>query len=194
MENYFVKMYTHPDVVDAVTRHVCEFYLEANRRFFELAGNEMDAFFFGNDLGTQLDLIISPELIERFVMPYTEKLISVARSYGYQIMHHCCGSIHKIIGRLIEAGVDALHPLQARAVGMDAENLSRRFKGRVAFVGGIDTQHLLVRGSPEEVRAEVRRVKELLGPNLVVSPSHEAILPNVAPENIVAMAEAAREQ
>jgi uroporphyrinogen decarboxylase len=193
MENYFIKMFTHPEVVDAVTRNVCEFYLEANRRFFQLAGDHMDAFFFGNDLGTQLDLIISRDHIERFVMPYTQKLVALARSFGYQVMYHCCGSVHKIIDRFIEIGIDALHPLQARAVGMDAENLASRFKGRIAFVGGIDTQQLLVRGSPDDVRADVRRVKRLLGPNLVVSPSHEAILPNVPPENILAMAEAARE-
>ncbi|MGB9618926.1 MAG: uroporphyrinogen decarboxylase family protein [Armatimonadota bacterium] len=190
MENYFVKMFTHPDVVDAVTRHVCEFYLEANRRFFKLAGPEMDAFFFGNDLGTQLDLIIGPNEIDRFVMPYTRKLVEQAHAYGYQVMHHCCGSIHRIIDRFIEIGIDALHPLQARARGMDAESLAQRFKGRIAFVGGIDTQELLVHGTPEQVKAEVRRVMGVLGPNLVVSPSHEALLPNVPPENVLAMAEA----
>lgn len=58
---------------------------------------------------------------------------------------------------------------------------------------GIDTQELLVHGSPEEVKSDVRRVKQLLGPRLIVSPSHEAILPNVPPENIKAMAEAALE-
>ena len=67
------------------------------------------------------------------------------------------------------------------------------FKGRIAFIGGIDTQQLLVHGTPDDVRADVRRVKKLLGPNLVVSPSHEAILPNVSPENIIAMAETAVE-
>ena len=71
--------------------------------------------------------------------------------------------------------------------------LAREFKGRIAFIGGIDTQQLLVHGTPDDVKAEVRRVKALLGPNLVVSPSHEAILPNVSPENILAMAEAAAE-
>jgi len=194
MENYFVKMYTDPDVVDAVTRRVCEFYLEANERFFALAGDEVDAYFFGNDLGTQLDLLVSPDKIERFVMPYTRKLIEQGHAHGYQVMHHCCGSIHKMIEPFIEAGVNALHPLQARACNMDAETLARDFKGRIAFVGGIDTQELLVHGTPDEIRAEVRRVKNLLGPNLVVSPSHEALLPNVSPENVLAMAEAAREE
>jgi uroporphyrinogen decarboxylase len=58
-------------------------------------------------------------------------------------------------------------------------------------MGGIDTQELLVRGKPDEIRREVRRVIDLLGPSLVVSPSHEALLPNVPPENVRAMAEEA---
>jgi uroporphyrinogen decarboxylase len=74
---------------------------------------------------------------------------------------------------------------------MDAETLARDFKGKISFLGGIDTQDLLVRGTPGEIRKEVQRVKSVLGPHLIVSPSHEALLPNIPPENVVAMAEAA---
>jgi uroporphyrinogen decarboxylase len=76
---------------------------------------------------------------------------------------------------------------------MDAEILARDFKGRIAFMGGVDTQDLLVNASPEAVKAETHRVMALLEPRLIVSPSHEAILPNVPPGNIRAMAEAALE-
>lgn len=193
METYFMKMYTNPDVVDAVTERVCEYYLEANSRFFDAAGDEADAFFMGNDYGTQLDLLVSPEHIDRFIMPYTRELVGLARRRGYQVSHHCCGAVHKMISRFIDAGVQSVHPLQALARNMDAETLSRDFRGRIAFIGAIDTQQLLIHGTPDDIKAEVRRVKKLLGPNLVVSPSHEAILPNVPPVNVVAMAEAARE-
>ena len=94
---------------------------------------------------------------------------------------------------LIDAGVDALHPLQAKARDMDAASLSREYRSYLAFVGGIDTQDLLVNMKPHEIKDEVRRVKELLGPNYIVSPSHEAILPNIPLENVIAMAEAAKE-
>ncbi|HUW31936.1 MAG TPA: uroporphyrinogen decarboxylase family protein [Planctomycetota bacterium] len=193
MEQYFIKMYTHPEVVEAATRHVCEFYLEANERFFRQAVSLVDGFFFGNDFGTQLDLMISPEMFDRFVMPWFRKFTDQGHSHGYQVVLHSCGAIHKVIGRLVDAGVDALHPLQARAADMDAASLARDFKGKIAFLGGIDTQHLLVHGIPADIKADVRRVKDLLGPCLVVSPSHEALLPNVPPENVLAMAEAARE-
>ena len=193
MEQYMIKMYTNPDVVHAVTDRVCSFYYEANERWFQAAGDLMDGFFFGNDFGTQRDLICGPEQFDEFIMPWFRKFTAQAKRYGYQVILHSCGSVYKVIDRLIEAGVDCLHPLQARAANMQAEKLAREFKGRIAFLGGIDTQQLLVHATPEEVKADVRRVKKLLGPALIVSPSHEALLPNVPPENVQAMAQAALE-
>lgn len=192
MDNYFVKLYTDPDVVHAVTRHIVDFYLEANRRFFAAAGERADAFFFGNDFGTQLDLLISPESFREFVFPYFRQLTELGHEFGKQVILHSCGSVYKVIPDLIELGVEALHPLQAKAANMEAERLGAEFRGAVAFVGGIDTQELLVSGSPDDVRADVQRVRRALGPDLVVSPSHEALLPNVPPENVRAMAEASR--
>jgi uroporphyrinogen decarboxylase len=193
VESYLTKMYTHPEVVRAVTDRVCQFYYEANQALFRAAGNQIDGFFFGNDFGTQRDLILAPETFDEFVLPWFRRFTDQAHDHGYQVILHSCGSIYRVINRLIDAKVNCLHPLQARAYGMDAETLAREFKGRIAFLGGIDTQDILVNAGPEGVRAEVRRVKRLLGPCLIVSPSHEALLPNVPPENVVAMAEAALE-
>ena len=193
MEEYFVKMRTNPRVVHAVTDKVCGFYYEANEAFFAAAEGLLDGYFFGNDFGTQRDLMISPALFDEFVLPWFKRLTDQARRRGFQVILHSCGSVHRVIPRLIEAGVDALHPLQAMARNMDAGTLARDFKGRIAFLGGVDTQRILNHGSPDEVRAEVRRVKSLLGPDLVVSPSHEALLPDVPPRNVAAMADAARD-
>ncbi len=113
--------------------------------------------------------------------------------YGYQVILHSCGSVYKIIDQLIEIGIDCLHPLQARARNMDAETLAREFKGRIAFLGGVDVQRILPYGTPEEVRAEVHRVRRLLEPQLIISPSHEKVLPDVPPENIEMLARAAKE-
>ena len=66
--------------------------------------------------------------------------------------------------------------------------LANHFKDKITFMGGIDTQELLVHASPEEVASNVEHVNSVLGPQLIISPSHEAILPNVKPENIEAMA------
>ena len=193
MENYFMKMHTDPALVDAVTRHVVDFYLEMNETLFSLAGDKIDAFFFGNDFGSQQDLLISPGHFDRFVMPYFREFISQAHRHGYRVALHSCGSIDRVINRLIDSGVDILHPIQAMAKNMDAESLAKKYKGKIVFMGGVDTQRILPFGSAENVRAEVRRLKKTFGPNFIVSPSHESILPNVSPENIAAMAEAAAE-
>ncbi|MGA2117776.1 MAG: uroporphyrinogen decarboxylase family protein [Bryobacteraceae bacterium] len=109
-------------------------------------------------------------------------------------MLHSCGSVYKVIGRMIDAGVDCLHPLQALARNMEAERLAQEFKGRIAFMGGIDAQHIMTNGTSDQIRAEVLRVRGLLGPHFIASPSHEAILPNVPMENVAALAEAAAER
>jgi uroporphyrinogen decarboxylase len=193
MESYMMKMYTDPEVVHAATDRLCEFYYEANERFLQEAGNELDAVFFGNDFGTQQDLICGPAQFDEFIMPWFRRFTDLGKKYNKQVILHSCGAIHKVIDRLIDAGVDCLHPLQALAKNMDAGTLACDFKGRIAFMGGIDNQDLLVNASPDEVAADVRRVKELLGPNLIISPSHEAVLPNVPPQNLQAMAASAVE-
>lgn len=190
MDNYFLKMYTHPELVHAITRRIMAFYLEANQRLFTQAGDLIDGFFFGNDFGTQLDLLISPEMLDEFIFPYFKQLIDLAKKYRKQVLLHSCGSIFKIIPRLIELGVDALHPLQARAANMQAKNLAAHFQGKIAFIGGVDTQELLIHSTPLEIRKEVNQLKAILGPRLIVSPSHEAILPDIPPANIEAMAQA----
>jgi uroporphyrinogen decarboxylase len=192
MENCLIRMVEAPETVLAVTSHLAEFYLEANEKLFALAGNKIDALFIGNDFGSQLDLIISPEYIETFFFPFIKKFIDQAHQHGYFFVLHSCGSIYRLIPRLIELGVDVLHPIQAMAAHMDADSLSQ-YQDRIVFLGGVDTQRILPFGTPDEVRREVRRLKKIFGPHYIVSPSHEMILPNIPPENIAAMAEAALE-
>lgn len=192
MEEYFVKMYTHPEVVKAATDKVCEFYYEANEKFFKAAGREVDGFFFGNDFGTQQSLICGPDQFDNFIMPWFRRFTAQGHRHGHQVILHSCGSVFDVIERLIDAGVDCLHPLQAKAKNMDAATLAHDFQGRISFLGGIDAQDLMTNGTPEEVAADVRRVKRLLGPNVIISPSHEAILANVPPANVEAMAKAVR--
>jgi len=190
MENYFVKMYTDPAVVEAVTEHVVDFYMRVQDKWFDIIGNRMDAIFFGNDFGSQLDLLISPEMFNKFIMPYFKKITAQAKGRGYKVVLHSCGAIESVIPQLIDAGVDALHPIQAKARNMDAETLCKKYRNDVVFIGGVDTQDLLPFGSPQQVYDEVCRLKELFGPNYIVSPSHE-IMPEAPPENVEMMAKAA---
>ena len=191
MENYFIKMYESPEVVDAVTAHVVDFLVESSDRFWAGVDDPDAVMFFGNDFGTQRDLMLSPEMFRRFLLPSLRRLIDVGKRHGRRVILHSCGSIARIIPDLIDAGIDGLHPLQARAAGMSAQEL-KKYRAHLAFMGGIDAQGLMVHGTPEQIRNEVFRVHECLGPNHVISPSHEEILWNVPNENLLALMQSAR--
>ncbi|MFI3248429.1 MAG: uroporphyrinogen decarboxylase family protein [Rikenellaceae bacterium] len=187
METAMIKMYTNPDMFQAVIDRIIEFYLETNKIFYEATKGELDGVLIGNDFGSQCSLLISPDDLRKFVFPGTKKLVEQAKSYGLKVIHHSCGSVYPVIGDLFDLGVDVVHPIQALATDMSAEKLSVDFAGRGAFFGGVDAQHLLVCGDAEGVREDVERLKSLFPTGLVISPSHEAILPDIPPANIEAI-------
>lgn len=194
MDNYFIKMYTNPDIVEAVTERIVNFYLAINEKIFTAAEGAIDIYFLGNDYGTQRDLLMNPEMFKRFILPYVKRLVEQAKSFGLKVMHHSDGAIFKIIPYLIEIGVDALHPIQIEAKGMSPEKLAKEFKDHLTFVGGIDIQRLLRMGTPDKVRENVRYMKKLFGDGYIVSTSHESVLPDIPVENIEAMFNEAKEK
>jgi len=187
MENAMISMYMAPEMFQAVIDRITEFYLEANEIFYKAAGDKLDAVLIGNDWGSQTGLMLSPDLLQQFVYKGTKLLIDQAHSYGYKVIHHSCGSIAEIIPDLIELGADAIHPIQALATGMSAGELQKEYSGKVSFCGGVDAQELLVNGTPEQVSQKVSELKELFPTGLIISPSHEAILPDISPANVEAM-------
>ena len=193
MEEALMKMLTEPAMFRAVIDRISEFYLSANEIFYCATNGKIHAVLIGNDLGSQNGLILSPQLIREFVLPGTRQLVAQAKSYGLKVIHHSCGAISEIIPDLIDAGVDVIHPVQALARGMDINQLKKDFGDQVSFCGGVDVQNLLVNGTPEQISAKVRELRKLFPTGLIVSPSHEAILPDIPPANINAIFTCLRE-
>ena len=194
METALMNMIINPELYEAVDRKILDFYLKANEIFFEATKGRLDAVLIGNDMGSQRGLMLSPEMVRRFVIPGCRELVAQAHRYGLKVIYHSCGAIADIIPDLIDAGVDVIHPIQALAAGMEPAGLKAQFGDRVAFCGGVDTQDLLVNGSEEDVRAKVREPREIFPTGLIISPSHEAILPDVPPKNIRALFDEAQKQ
>lgn len=192
METALMNMIAEPDVFRAVIDRITNFYLKANGIFYEATRGQLDAVLIGNDFGSQQSLMLSRELIREFVWPGTRQLVEQAKSYGLKVIHHSCGAIQELIPDLIEIGVDLIHPIQALAHGMSAEELHSKFAGQVSFCGGVDAQNLLVNGTPAAVTRRVQELVALFPTGLVISPSHEAILPDIAPANIEAFFDALR--
>ncbi|WP_346857755.1 uroporphyrinogen decarboxylase family protein [uncultured Draconibacterium sp.] len=187
MEHALMTMLMNPDMFQAVIDRITEFYLKANEIFYEATKGYLDVVLIGNDFGSQTGLMLDPDLIRQMVLPGTKQLIDQAKSYGLKVMHHSCGSIFPIVEDLVETGADIIHPIQALAADMSVENVHKHFAGKTAFCGGIDAQYLLVKGTPLEIEKRVKEVKQIFPTGLIISPSHEAVLPDIAPENIEAL-------
>lgn len=191
METALMNMISNPEMYEAVDAKVMEFYLKANEIFYEATKGKLHAVLIGNDMGSQRGLMLSPDMVRRFIIPGCKKLVEQAHAYGLKVIYHSCGSIADVIPDLIEAGVDAIHPIQALAAGMDPKSLKEKFGNQVSFCGGVDTQDLLVNGSVEDVQKKVGELREIFPTGLIISPSHEAIMPDVPPKNIRALFDAA---
>lgn len=192
METALMRLYDAPELFEGVIDRITAFYLDANKIFYDACGERLHAVLIGNDFGSQTSLMLAPELLRRFVFPGTRQLIKQAKSRGYKVIHHSCGAIRAIIPDLIDLGVDVIHPIQALATGMEPAQLKKDFGNAVSFCGGIDAQHLLVSGTPAAIRAKVEELRQMFPSGLVLSPSHEAILPDIPPANIAALFEAAQ--
>lgn len=193
MENALITMMMYPEMYEAVINRITDFYLEVNEMFYEATKGYLDAVLIGNDFGSQAALMVDPGLLQQHVFAGTKKLVDQAKSYGLTVVHHSCGSIFPIIGDLFNLGVDVIHPIQALAADMNVEHLQQHFKNKGAFCGGVDAQEMLVNGKPEEILKRVKEIKKIFPTGLVISPSHEAILPDINPANIEAMYQAVHE-
>jgi len=194
MENLYIKMYTEPELVDAVLQHIVDYYAAVSQHIFDAAGSVIDIFFIGNDFGGQTGPLLSPELFDRFMLPQLERLIRLGHAYGLKVQLHCCGGIAPLIPSLIKAGLDGLHAVQPDCTGMDLQTLKARFGDSILFNGGIDSHHVLIDGTPESVPQHTREVLAIMmsGGGYVGGASHDTILEETPVANVLAMFDAFR--
>ena len=175
---------------------VVERHLWALEAYLGAVGEYIDVIVFGDDLGMQTGPMISPATYREFFKGRHKALWSRAKELAdVKVNLHCCGGVRELLGDLIEAGLDAINPVQITCRGMEAAGLKRDFGEALCFWGGgCDTRDVLPNGSPAEVKEHVKRQVGTLGPGggFVFQQVHN-IQANVPPENIVAMYEALAE-
>jgi len=195
MENMFLKMYTEPELVDALLGHLADYYAAVNQRIFDAAAHSINIFFIGNDLGSMTGPLLGLDLFDRFLLPHIKRLIDLGHAYGLKVQMHCCGGFAPLIPSLIEAGLDGLHALQPCCRGMELTRLKQEFGGRIVLNGAIDSQHVLIDGTPTTVRAKTREVLEIMMPGggYVAGASHDTILEHTPVDNVLAMFDTVRE-
>lgn len=195
MERFMTAMIDEPAFIDALLDRIVDYYAAVSRRIFEAAADALDIFFIGNDFGTQTGPVVGERLFRRFLLPHLKRLIDLGHDFGLNVMLHCCGGFSPLIPALIEAGLDALQSLQPDARGMEPAQLKKAYGGRIVLNGCLDTHHVLIRGTPAQVRAKTREVLAVMKPGggYIASPSHDYLLPETPVENVLAFYDAVRE-
>jgi uroporphyrinogen decarboxylase len=184
-----------PDAAHDFLERVTAMHLKNLERFLGAVGHSIDVIVFGDDLGMQNGPQISPAMYRNVFKPLHAKMWRRAKELApVKVMLHCCGGVRELLPDLIDAGLDAINPVQVSCRGMEASALKRDFgDGIVFWGGGCDTQIELSQGTPDHIRTHVRKQIASLAPGggFVFQQVHN-ILADVPPENIVAMYEAAR--
>jgi uroporphyrinogen decarboxylase len=185
MAEVMLAMAADPAFVHRLLDRILEYNLQVIERACS-AG--VDAMLFGDDWGCQRGLMMGPAFWREFIAPRAGAMYRAAKRHGRPVMIHCCGKVEELFPELIRLGVDVFNPFQPEA--MDVYDAKRRYGNDLCFFGGISTQRTLPYATPDETRAEVRRLLREVGRDggYVAAPAH-SIPADARPENIAAMIE-----
>jgi uroporphyrinogen decarboxylase len=193
-DGFLLNLAAEPEFAEALLwkiQGVCKGIMDG---FLRECGDLIDMIKIGDDLGSQVGLLMSPAMYRRMLKPIHADYIAYIRERTRaKVFFHTDGDVFDLLDDFIEIGVDVLNPVQASAGGMsDFAGLKRRFGDRLVFCGAMDTHHVLPHGTPDEVRAEVRRVIDTLGPGggLMLGAVH-TVMGDVPAENVLAMVDEA---
>ncbi len=193
LDNFLVDMVTVPNEVERLLDALMELHLATLEKVCANLGDLVDILRFGDDLGMDSGPFMRPETYRALFKPRHSQLCDhVHRNSGMRTYLHSCGSIHALLPDLIEAGYDVINPVQTTCRDMEPERLKMEFGREIAFWGGgCETRTVLNRAAPDAVKAHVLERLKILAPGggFVFNTEHN-ILPEVPPENIVAMFEA----
>jgi len=196
MDTFLLNMARDPDFARALLEKIAVYCKQLMGRFLKELGDNVDIIKIGDDLGTQESLMISPKMYREILKPVHADFISFIKARTKaKIFFHSDGDVAPLIEDFIEMGVDILNPIQTSAGSMsDLPSLKKRFGSNIVFCGGIDTHRVLPFGTTEEVRQEVRRVMQILGPGggCMIGAVH-TVMNDVPPENVLAMVDAVEE-
>ncbi|MFH1131113.1 MAG: uroporphyrinogen decarboxylase family protein, partial [Pseudomonadota bacterium] len=194
MEQIYIDLVENSSLVEAMIEHIKDYYLRYNERVFKAIQGKADIFMMGDDFGTQNGPMISRDMWRKYFRKGFREYVDLAHKYGLRVMHHSCGSVKYLMEEFIDAGLDILQALQPRARDMDLRELKRAYGSHIVFHGSMDIQQTLPRGTPKDVREEVKKRMDAgkAGGGFIICTAHN-ILPDTPTENIVALFEAYKE-
>ena len=193
---FFLLMAAQPEIVHAWMDMSTNAWLATMDKYLDAVGPYIVAIVVGDDYGTQRAPMISPKMFRELFKPSLAKICDFVhkKSPNVKVLLHSCGAVAPLIPDFIDAGLDALNPVQTTAEGMDPAKLKAEYgRDLVFWGGGVRCQTTLANGTVEDVRSEVRELLEIWKPGggYIFAPDHD-IQENVPAEKIIALYETAQ--
>jgi len=190
LERLMMDIIINPDLVERLLDEIAKRTGYLAQRYAQ-AG--VDIIQFGDDIGSERTMMISPTHWRRYLKPRMAKIIANVKAANPEMLvfYHSDGNIEPIIPDLIEIGVDILNPVQPEC--MDIAKLKKKYGNWLSFWGGIGVQTTMPFGTPDDVQATVKKTIEVAGKGggLVIAPAH-LIEPDVPWENVEAFIDAVK--
>jgi len=193
-DEYLYKLAIEPEVIEKFSNRVLQYQKDVFELYYGAIGDYIHLTTCGDDYGMQSGSFMSKDMFDEMILPYIKERVKTIKSMtkGY-FWQHTCGSVFNLIPSLIEAGVDILNPIQPGAKDMEPDKLKKAYGDKIVFWGGVDTQHLLVEGTVDDVKASVKQIlADMQGTGYVLAAAHN-IQCDVPAENVLAIFQGANE-
>ena len=144
-----------PEWIHDFNRVYTDFYNAHYKLLFDEAGKP-DGIWLCEDLGFNKGLFCSPAMLEELIFPYYKETVDFFHSEDVPVVLHTCGGITEALPLIMDAGFDALHPMEVKA-GCDVVKFAEEYGDRICFVGGLD-ERILETGDRGLIRSEIERI------------------------------------
>ena len=186
LEQFCFALAEQPDLIGEIFQRVGTIQCTVLRKVLKEV--PVVAVWYGDDLAYTESSMVSPKVYRKYLFPWMEQLAAIAHEAGLPFIFHSDGKLWDVIPDLIALGVNALHPIEPKA--MDINQVKVRFGDKLALIGNID-MNLLALGTPEQVREQVRqRIKDIAPGGGYAVGANPGIADYVRPENYDAMRQA----
>ena len=188
-ETFSFALFENPDLIKNLNEILGELVLSMFEVFAQ--HDNVDVLWYSDDIAFTNGLIVSPDVLDQFIFPWLKKIGELAKKYKKPLIFHTDGILYDVFDKIIDCGVDAIHPIEPKA--MELADVKKKYGKKLCLIGNIDVD-LLARGTPEQVRTKIEENIEIAGYNGgYIIGSGNSIPEYVSYENYLTMLEFTKE-
>ena len=188
-ESFSLALFENEELVNTLNNQLGNLVLSMFEHFVQL--DVVDAIWYSDDIAYTNGLLVSPDVLNKYFFPWLKKIGDLAKRYNKPLIYHSDGILYDVMDKIIDCGVDAIHPIEPKA--MNIADVKQRYGDKLCLIGNIDVD-LLSRGTVKEIKENVYKNIEIAGYNGGYCVGSGNSIPEyVKLENYVAMIEAVKE-